>query len=64
MIEIIVLILLTIQLGRIAKRKGHNATPYRVLTVVLWIGGEVIGVIVGAGIVGSSNLLPVYLFGL
>ena len=47
MLEIILLIFLTRKVGEIVEEKGRRSGWYKVLTVVLWIGGEVIGAIIG-----------------
>ena len=60
MLEIIVLIFLTRQVGEIVEEKGRRSGWYKALTVVLWIGGEVIGAIVGlvvAEVTGSGQFL-------
>lgn len=62
MIEIAAIIFLTIKIGEIVQEKGRKATWYRVLTVVLWLGGELLGAVIGLAIVGES--LSVYLFAL
>lgn len=64
MLEIILLIFLTRKIGEIVEEKGRKSGWYKLLTVVLWIGGEVIGAIIGFVIVnltGSAELLA-YLF--
>lgn len=43
MLEIIVLIILSTRIGRIAQRKGLAAWPYRLLLVGLWISFELLG---------------------
>ncbi len=66
MLEIILLIFLTRHVGGIVEAKGRKAGWYKLLTVVLWIGGEVTGAVVG-GIVGAltdSGMLFAYVFAL
>ncbi len=66
MLEIILLIFLTRRIGEIVEEKGRKGGWYKVLTVVLWIGGEVIGAVIGAivaGVSGSSEFL-IYVFAL
>ncbi|HEX8500107.1 MAG TPA: hypothetical protein VF659_05890 [Pyrinomonadaceae bacterium] len=66
MLEIIVLIFLTRHVGEIVQSKGRKTGWFKVMTVVLWIGGEVTGAIVG-GIVGAltdSGALFAYVFAL
>ncbi|HEX7313031.1 MAG TPA: hypothetical protein VF297_03885 [Pyrinomonadaceae bacterium] len=66
MLEIIILIFLTRRVGEIVRSKGRKAGWFQVLTVVLWIGGELTGGIIG-GIVGAltdSGMLLAYVFAL
>jgi hypothetical protein len=48
MIEIIVLIWLGRDIGRIAESKGRSKAGYIVMMVVLWFTGEALGAMVGA----------------
>ncbi len=63
MLEILILISLTKKIGEIMERKGHKSGWYKVLTVVLWFGGELMGAIVGAVITELTgvNFLVAYL---
>ena len=47
MIEILVIWLLARKIGEIVKEKGHRSGWYIFLTIVLWIGGELVGAIIG-----------------
>ena len=66
MLEIILLIFLTRKIGEIVESKGHKAGWYKVMTVLLWIGGEVTGAVVGGIVSGltDSGTGLVYLFAL
>jgi hypothetical protein len=64
MLEIIALIFLTKQIGRIAQIKGLKPGTWKIYTVVGWIASEIIGVIVGLMIFGKDNLFSVVLVGL
>lgn len=67
MLEIILLIALTRHVGETVKMKGRKSGWYKLMTVLLWIGGEVAGAIVGgvaAAVSGSGGMLFVYLFAL
>jgi len=55
MLEILTLWTLTKQIGKIVEQKGHGSGGYKVLTVVLWFGGEIVGAIVGAAITGGDK---------
>ena len=66
MIEILVIWLLARKIGGIVKEKGRSSGGYIVLTIVLWIGGELVGAIVGSVLafeLGLSDCL-VYPFAL
>ena len=71
MLEIIILINLTKNIGKIVEAKGRKKGGYQLMVVGLWIGGEIFGAIVGgilAAIVfeeseGGEQLL-VYAFAL
>jgi membrane protein DedA with SNARE-associated domain len=54
MLEILALMYLTKKNGAIAEGKGHKPGRYKLLTVLFWLGGEVLGGIVG-GIVSSGD---------
>jgi zinc transporter ZupT len=66
MIEILLLIALTRRVGHILKDKGRKSGWYKLLTVVLWFGGEIVGAIIGvviAQVTGAGQAL-VYLVAL
>jgi hypothetical protein len=66
MIEIIILWSLTKRIGNIVEEKGHKSGGYKLLTVVLWFGGEFVGAILGALVTGveSSGQCTAYIFAL
>lgn len=65
MLEILALIYLTRKNGAIAEKKGKKPGLYKLLTVLLWFGGEVFGAILGAVIAGGGDAMgAVYLFAL
>jgi hypothetical protein len=47
MLEIVLMIWLCKKIGRELREKGQNPTWYQVLTVVLWVGGEILGMLLG-----------------
>jgi hypothetical protein len=47
MLEIIILFFVTRKLGAKVRARGHDALPYQMLVVVLWLVGEVVGAIGG-----------------
>ncbi len=59
MLEILALLALTKKIGAIAETKGRKAGGYKLLTVVLWIGGEFIGAFIGAAI-GNGDTCATY----
>lgn len=54
MLEIIALIALTGYIGRTVEAKGHKSGMYKWMTVGLWFGGEIVGLILGVLITGGS----------
>ena len=64
MLEIIALIFLTKDVGKLAMAKGLKPLTWKIYTVVAWIISEIIGVFVGALIFGTDNLFSVVLIGL
>jgi len=66
MLEIVILFFLTRHVGEIVRSKGRAAGWFQVLTVVLWIGGELTGAVIGAvvGALSDSGMLLPYLFAL
>lgn len=59
--DIIVLIFLARDLGRIAKSKGLRASTWQIYLVVSWIVMEIVGIVVGLSIFGKNNLISVAL---
>ena len=55
MLEILVLLWLTSAIGKMAEETGHSSSQYKVLTVVLWFGGEFVGMIIGMVILGRGE---------
>lgn len=64
MIEIIILIILVIYIGRIATRKGLKPGMWRLYTVLSWLGGEFVGVIVGLLLFGQDNIIVLMFTGI
>lgn len=64
MLEIIILIFLTREIGRLAHSKGLKPGTWKIYTVVGWITLEIIGVIAGVIIFGKDNLFPIGMLGL
>ncbi len=64
MIEIIILVFLSIKIGKMAKKKGLKRNTWILYTVLSWIGGEIIGVIAGFAIFDKSNIISIMLMGI
>jgi hypothetical protein len=64
MLDIIALIFLTKEIGRIAHDKGLRPVTWKIYTIVGWIFSEIIGIIAGIMIFGKDNLFSVILVGL
>ena len=61
MIDIIVLIFLAIEIGRLAKAKGLKPNLWKFYLVVGWLSGELLGLIIGIMIFGQDNLVSAVL---
>lgn len=70
MLEILALIFLCIQNGKLAVSKGQQRAPWIIYTILAWIGAEMMGIIMlggailGKGIFMQENLLGIMLLGL
>ncbi|MBI1342768.1 MAG: hypothetical protein GC171_07540 [Terrimonas sp.] len=63
MLEIIALFFLTGQIGRLALQKGLKPITWKIHTILLWVGGEMAGIIVGVSLFGQTNLTASLLTG-
>jgi hypothetical protein len=66
MLEIIAIIFLSRNMGKMAKRKGQKPGPWILYTVLAWIGGEFIAALIAIQSMGQRDylsLLPVLLIG-
>ena len=64
MLEIIALIFLTRQIGRIAHDKGLKSSTWKLYTVLAWFAGEIVAAVIGLMIFGPNNLFSVLLVAL
>ena len=64
MIEIIILIFLTREIGRMAIRKGLKPLTWKIYNVLGWLIFEFIGLLFGLMIFGKDNLITVNLIGI
>ncbi len=64
MLEIIALVFLTKHIGKIAAAKGLKVTSWKLFTILAWVAGEFVGVIIGISIFGINNLFSVVLVGI
>lgn len=64
MIEIIALIILTGQIGKLAAQKGLKPGKWKLYTVLAWIAGEFLGAIIGVLIFGTDNIFSVIMVAL
>ena len=63
MLDLIVLIFLTREIGRLAFRKGLKPLTWRIYNVLGWLLFEIIGIIAGVLIFGIDNLISINLMG-
>ena len=61
MLEIIALIFLAKQIGKIAADKGLKPGTWKLYLILSWIAGEFIGAIIGILIFGTTNIISVEL---
>lgn len=61
MLEIIALIFLAKEIGRIAGDKGLQPGRWKLYMVLAWIAGEFVGAIIGIMIFGMNNIISVEL---
>jgi hypothetical protein len=64
MLEIIALIFITREVGKLAEAKGLKPFIWKIYTITGWIVSEVLGVFVGVIIFGTDNIISVMLIGL
>ena len=64
MLEIIALIFLTREIGRLAEKKGLKSITWKIYTIVGWLISETIGIFVGVMMFGINNIVSVVLVGL
>jgi len=64
MVEIIVLIILVIHVGKVATRKGEKAVKWQLLTVGAWVAAEIVGLMIGITFFGTGNIIGLMLLGL
>ncbi len=64
MLEIIALIFLTKEIGKIATKKGLKSVTWKIYTIIAWLVAEIIGVVVGLMIFGPANVVSIILVGI
>lgn len=64
MLEIIVLIFLTRDIGRLATSKGLKPSTWKIYTIFAWVFSELCGFFVGLMIFREDNLFSIILVGL
>jgi len=61
MLEILALIFLTRDVGKIALKKGLKPGMWKLYAVLAWFAGEIPGIIIGVLLFGIDNLISVEL---
>jgi len=64
MLEIIALIFITKDIGKLALAKGMKPLNWKIYTIVAWIVSEIVGIFIGALIFGTDNLFSIVMIGL
>ena len=62
--DIILMIFLAWRMGKLAELKGLSVVRWRWYTVLAWIGGEFLGILIGLSIWGQDNLMMLELIGI
>lgn len=64
MLEIIALIFLTKEIGKIAAKKGLKPITWKIYLIIGWLFSETIGLLFGIMIFGMNNLVSIVLVGI
>lgn len=64
MLEIIALIFLTKEIGKIATKKGLKPITWKIYTIIAWLVSEILGIVVGVMIFGVDNVVSIILVGI
>ena len=64
MLEIIALIFLTKQIGKLAADKGLKPGTWKLYLVLAWVAGELMGLVAGVLIFGPDNIFSIMLVGI
>ena len=64
MFDIIALIFITRDIGRLAERKGQKAFRWKMYSILGWISFELIGIVVGLFFFNQNELFPLLMVGL
>src|SRR3982750_117135 len=64
MLDVIALIFLCRKIGNLAVRKGLKSGIWKWYTVLAWITGELIGVMLGFALSGPDNIFGILLLGI
>lgn len=64
MLEIIALIFITKDVGKLAQAKGVKPLNWKIYTIIAWVVSEIAGIFIGALIFGTGNLFSVVMIGL
>lgn len=64
MLDIILLFILTKKIGVLAEQKGEKALKWKIYTILLWLGIEIIIITVCLAVMGVDNIIMAGLFGI
>jgi hypothetical protein len=64
MIEIVVLYFLTRNIGTLAIQKGEKPLTWKILTIVAWFAGEIVGSIIAMLLLQQTEIFPIILIAL
>jgi hypothetical protein len=55
MLEILLIIMLAKKIGAIVADKGYSRFPFQLMLVALWVGGEIVGGVIGYVVAAASS---------
>jgi hypothetical protein len=64
MLDIIILVFVTIHIGKLAAQKGLKPGLWRLYTVLAWLGAELAGLVIGILLFGMDNIVSIILLGI
>ncbi len=64
MLEILALIMLWRKIGNVVSEKGRETIGYQLMAIGMWIGGEILGFMIGTVLTGGGSEFNIAAYGL